>query len=255
MKNKLNYSKYFDLENKYKLLVDRIASIRLMLFIIMIISFIFGYYYGIIFKIISVVSFISFVILIIIHDKYFKLYDYYCKYTSIINEYGDRENGKWRKFLDNGEDFLDDKRAFLEDLDVFGKDSLFQYLNTCKTIGGRRVLAKKLSNNKMTASKLKEEQEAVIELVDNVDFDINFQIALMNYQHKNVDLSSDVSLLHNSVNSKSIDIIIAFILSFISLVVFVMGILGAINIRFFYVIFIFNYLISFIYSFIFKKFI
>ena len=254
MKDKLEYNKYVELENEYKIKVNNIASVRLVIFIVMIVSFIFSYYYyELLFRCISIISLILFIILVIVHDKYYKLYDYYSKYVDVMDRYLDRDNGKWRNFSDIGEDFLDDKKSFLEDLDIMGKNSLFQFLSICNTIGGRRNLANKLSCCKYGKSKLVMEQEAIEELVNNVHFDIDFQVALSKYSKKNVDLGNSVGLLHNSVSLKLFDLIIAIIFGFISIISLILGYLKVISINYFYVIFLFNYLISFMYSYIFFK--
>ena len=67
--------------------------------------------------------------MLLVHDKYYKLYDYYEKYVEVLNEYVKRENGEWKSFEDTGVDFLDETNVFLRDLDVLGERSLFQYLS------------------------------------------------------------------------------------------------------------------------------
>ena len=63
MKEKLEYNKYKDLENKYNSLVNKIASGRLIMFIVMIISFILSYYYYmLLFRVISLVSLVCFIV-------------------------------------------------------------------------------------------------------------------------------------------------------------------------------------------------
>ena len=252
MREKLEYDKYVSLRDRYNCLVNRLASGRLIVFIIMIFSFILSYYYyELLFRVISVISLILFVVLIIIHDKYFKLYDYYYKYVDIINTYLDRENGKWRDFLDKGEDFISDKNAFLEDLDIMGNNSLYQYLSICKTVGGRRNLASKLSNLKFSKTKLKLEQEAINELTNKINFDIDFQVYLSKYDNKKIDFGSNIHFLESSVQSKGVDMIIALICSVGAIILFVLGLLKVISFNYFYGMFIFNYLISFMYSYIF----
>ncbi|MEY8001276.1 hypothetical protein AB8U03_13935 [Clostridium sp. Mt-5] len=48
-----------------------------------------------------------------------------------------RLNGKWKDFEDVGKDFIDKNHNYSYDLDIFGKGSLFQLINTAHTYTGR----------------------------------------------------------------------------------------------------------------------
>ena len=52
-----------------------------------------------------------------------------------------RLEGKWREFNDLGEEYLDNKHPFINDLDIFGKNSLFQWINETGTVYGREKLS------------------------------------------------------------------------------------------------------------------
>ena len=75
-----------------------------------------------------------------------------------------RLNGQWTEFADNGADFLTDDAPFAGDLDVFGADSLFQWLNTGGTFYGRRQLAHWLTALPESGLVVRRRQEAVAEL-------------------------------------------------------------------------------------------
>ena len=107
MKEKLCYDKYIDLRNMYEKKVSRVANVRMIMFIVMVISFILKYYYyQVFFSLVFFLSLVSFVTMVIIHDKYFKIYDYYSKYLVVLDNYLARENGNWKKFNDKGNDFI-----------------------------------------------------------------------------------------------------------------------------------------------------
>lgn len=91
----------------------------------------------------------------------------------VIDEYFQRIDGKWHDFKDIGEDFINDS-YILSDLDIVGVNSLFQYLNIGKSEGGRKRLLERLSNKKLES--LLDDQEAVKELKDKLDFSIQFQV-------------------------------------------------------------------------------
>lgn len=66
-----------------------------------------------------------------------------------INENGiKRINGGFTSFKDNGAEYLNDKHSFINDLDIFGDKSIFQYINTTVTAGGRLKLVQLLKNEK-----------------------------------------------------------------------------------------------------------
>ncbi|BCZ44678.1 DNA mismatch repair protein [Clostridium gelidum] len=83
-----------------------------------------------------------------------------------INEKGlKRLGGEFKKFKDNGSEYLDDEHSFINDLDVFGNNSIFQYINSTVTKGGREELVKLLKREKVLVSnEIKERQEAIREL-------------------------------------------------------------------------------------------
>ena len=215
MRKRLEYDKYLNLRNLYQEKVSRIASFRMILFLVMIISFILKYYYyPVFFGIVFGVSLFGFVVLVFVHDKYYKIYDYYIKYVEVMDNYLARECDEWKKFSDKGEDFLDDRKPFLQDLDVLGDCSLYQYLSICKTLGGRERLVWKLSNLEMEEADLREEQEAIAELTQKISFDIEFQIAMQYYNQKKVHLTNDMADLDKGSGSRKRDFIIAVVASF-----------------------------------------
>jgi hypothetical protein len=75
----------------------------------------------------------------------------------------DRLAGKWTGFAERGDGFIDDAHPYALDLDIFGQNSLFQYLNDTRTPFGERTLASWLAapaTRKVVAAR----QQAVREL-------------------------------------------------------------------------------------------
>ena len=249
IKNKMNYKEIKYLNDKYEKKVNLIASIRLITFIIMLLSYILKhYYYQNINTIIFIITLITFIILILIHSKYHKIYNYYHNYLEIIEEYIKRTNGEWKNFKDTGESFINEKNHFLKDLDIIGKNSLYQLLSIAVTIGGKRKLVKRLSNNNIKNLEL--EQQAIEELSNNINFCIEYQIILKNYNNENIDLSNELSNLTKSTNINKIDLLIGLILTIINISTLILSITNIININIFYLSFIMNFLINYIYSYI-----
>lgn len=254
MRKILDYDKYLELEKVYQGKVNLIARFRMIVFIIMVSSFILKYYYyPFFFHILFVLSLVMFVILVIIHDKYYKVYDYYVKYVKVLNTYLDRDNGKWKSFSDIGDDVLSDRRVLLEDLDIIGNCSLYQFLSVCKTLGGRERLVHRLSNQWMSKEDLDREQKAIHELTKKIHFDVNFQIAMQYYDGKKIHLTRDFSYLNKGLGSRKRDFVIGLVASFVCLLFLVLGYFKVISFSYFYGMFFFNFMISFLYSYIFKE--
>jgi DNA mismatch repair ATPase MutS len=74
------------------------------------------------------------------------------------------------KNFPDGERFVDPHHPFSHDLDVFGKGSLFQYINRCATTLGENKLGKDLTNLKFSKESVLQRQEAIRELGLLVDF-------------------------------------------------------------------------------------
>lgn len=254
IKEKLEYQKYFLLKKENEKKVNFIATMRVIFFLMMIFSFVLKYYYyPRFFSFVFLFSLLTFVILVIIHDQYFQKYNYYESYLSILEEYIKRENGTWKVFEETGEEFEENAEDYLKDLDIIGKNSLFQYISVCKTIGGKRTLFQKLSNKNQEEEKLYEEQNAIAELEKNLHFVMDYQVQMRRYDKKKVDLTSTFLNLKKDTVSRSNDFIIALICGILSFVLLGLSLLKVISIKYFYGLFLFNYLISLMYSLIYQQ--
>jgi len=252
IKKKMQYNKYKELNNKYEKIVNTLATTRFIIFLIMILSFILKhYYYELFFNFIFIITLLTFLILIIIHDKYYKIYDYYNSYVKIIEEYIKRTNGEWKKFKDTGEEYLTNDNIYLKDLDILGNNSLYQLLNIAKTKGGKRKLVSRLSNNNIENLSL--EQEAIQELATNINFCIDYQVNLSKYDELNIDLSKNFKELSSQFKIRKYDILLGIILTSITLLSLILSLLKLININYFYLLFIINFLINYLYSYIYSK--
>ena len=252
MKVKLEYDKYISLRNKYETIYNRLSNIRLFLFIIMIISFILKYYYyKYFFNIVFILTLISFIFIVLISNKYFKIYDYYLKYVEVIDKYLAREDGRWKNSCDKGEEFISSDVNYLKDLDIIGNNSLFQYLSFCNTLGGRDKLFNKLSNMSISKDKLKNRQLLIEELSNNKEFCINFLVYMSIYEDKKIYLSRDFEELCKKGENK-LDRIIGIVSSAIAIVLFILGMFKVIDLAYFYGIFFFNLIISYMYSYIYR---
>src|SRR5471030_3247956 len=115
--------------------------------------------------IVTMVFIIIFLVLVFYHNN---IFEYKRKLDLLIAINGKglkRLSGQFRKFKDNGSEYLDDAHSFINDLDVFGNNSIFQYINDTVTKGGRGELVKVLKKEKnLSESNIKERQDAIREL-------------------------------------------------------------------------------------------
>jgi DNA mismatch repair ATPase MutS len=95
----------------------------------------------------------------------------YCSAMLQINEMCLRRiSGEWTVFSDIGEEFENHEHNFTYDLDLFGKNSLFQMINMTSTYSGRQKLAQWLQNPLTSEKDILERQEAVVELSGKLIF-------------------------------------------------------------------------------------
>lgn len=72
--------------------------------------------------------------------------------------------------LPEGNQYIDADHDFVHDLDLFGKGSLFQFINRTSTKRGERKLAEKLKSLSLNRENILDKQAAISELATAVDF-------------------------------------------------------------------------------------
>jgi DNA mismatch repair ATPase MutS len=163
-------TKYEDLIKRQKDTINFISILRLIIFAagvgFAVYFYIFRKYYLSVSLIL--ITLIAFIILVIKHNQVIshknltiKLYD--------INETSIRRlNGEWRQFSEDGEAFKDSEHSYSDDLDLFGKGSVFQWINTTVTPGGRKKLMELFSFPKLNLEDILKRQTAIKELSEYV---------------------------------------------------------------------------------------
>ncbi|SHE66705.1 MutS family DNA mismatch repair protein [Clostridium fallax] len=172
------YEKRIDNKNKELKEIDNkcnfFSILRLVIAVLAIITTYFLYknksYKFILMEIIAFI--IAFTFIAYIHSKTVE-YKKMLKININVNEDAlSRVNGKWKEFLDKGEEYLNVEHPFINDLDIFGKGSLFQWINTTTTLFGRKSLKEKLSIIKLPK---KEEIYANQKMLKELGEKINFR--------------------------------------------------------------------------------
>jgi len=72
--------------------------------------------------------------------------------------------------LPDGSEFADTSHSWSHDLDIFGKGSLFQYLNRSSTLTGSKILAGLLTSEPGSAQTILDRQKISSDLKDRIDF-------------------------------------------------------------------------------------
>ncbi|MCL2377362.1 MAG: hypothetical protein FWC76_08235 [Defluviitaleaceae bacterium] len=76
----------------------------------------------------------------------------------------DRKSGKWVNFKTNGAEYVDANHPYSRDLDLFGEDSLFQYLNDTNTQYGKDILKLLFITDRRDKAAVLRRQRAVKEI-------------------------------------------------------------------------------------------
>ena len=158
--------RYDEFLQRQKKTERKISNLRLIVFVIgtctAILTYIFRNY---IFLAAIIVLFLGVFIYLVIHQD--KLINR-IKYTTLLLDINKtslkRVNGEWNRFVDAGEDFLEDSHNYTGDLDIFGKGSLFQWISAANTFTGREELRDLLTDVEGNRDDICERQEAVDEL-------------------------------------------------------------------------------------------
>lgn len=108
--------------------------------------------------------------LIYLYRKISKNIKYTAKLIEINEKAIKRLNGEWKDFNDSGEDFIDENHRYSYDLDLFGKGSLFQWINEANTYCGREQLQKLLTEKPEDEGIVYKRQAAIAELARKTSF-------------------------------------------------------------------------------------
>jgi len=96
--------------------------------------------------------------------------------TNVYEKQLDRISGAWVGFSDVGLEFSNPDHPYASDLDIIGKQSVFQFLNTTATRFGREQFARDLLFPNYTESEIYSRQIAIKELSEDLIFAANMQV-------------------------------------------------------------------------------
>jgi hypothetical protein len=163
-------SRYDRLYKKQTGYANIISNLRLAVFVCGLAALVAAYFtrWYILFGAVALASAVVFTCLVLKHDKLIKNRKYTALLVKINEDAAKRIKGEWAGFPDDGAEFSDDGHSYTQDLDIFGKGSLFQWTGCAKTFMGRRCFAGLLSGHHGSAGEIKQRQEAVEALAKKI---------------------------------------------------------------------------------------
>lgn len=134
-------------------------------------------------KISSFIFFVAavlvFFILFAYHEKIRERKRYLEAKLKVFQKRNARLSNSWSDFEDKGNDFLNEETIVEKDLDIFGSNSLYQYMCTAHTQEGRKILATYLQTKEFDKQKVSLRQGAVKELIHNEEVAIELETLSM----------------------------------------------------------------------------
>jgi len=185
--------KLFNIQkDKLQKLLIGTSILRFIMFILFIVSIVYLVKEFNLFRLVLCLSSFAFFIFLVIH--YIKKTEVLNHYRNLIKINSDEINVLNNQFSDfyDGEDYINREHRYSYDLDLFGKGSLYQYLNRTVTLVGRDLLAKKLENTETSESDILSKQEAISELNEKIDWRHNllatgYSCPVTNKDNKKID--------------------------------------------------------------------
>lgn len=155
---------------------NRISLIRGVLALLIVVSFIVEYYTKTTIGLYTgFLLIIGFIVLVIIHQKVAKQQKYLLSQKQVLENYFARFDSSWGNFTNCGEDYIKKDLWLSKDLDIFGKNSLFQYINCANTHYGKEKLSDFLVNKNPVKSSIEKRQIGIQEISKKKDFSCHIQ--------------------------------------------------------------------------------
>lgn len=170
---------------------NRLSTLRLLSFLAGVSGLVFVFYFGIsaygwtLFS----AGLLLFIVFVIMHIRIAEKKQYLQRMLSINEQSQKRTEGTWTEFPDTGEEYINPNHPYSRDLDIFGKDSLFQLINVTNTPHGREKLKTTLENPYQSADDTVRRQQAVTELAEKLDWRQRFQAEGMKFSGGQKELS------------------------------------------------------------------
>lgn len=228
------------------------SAIRLCVFIAAVACLIIGIYdnRGIVI-VAGVVLAVVFVALVFIHGKLSEELEYKKAKSEVFRRYIERFGEGWKKFDDNGSQYIESEDLVAKDMDLLGPNSLYQFICVAGTEDGRRSLAKSIKDPEYDIQTIEKRQKAIKELADKTEFSMDFEtlgVKANTGKKKKYTADEFVAYCGGDDHIPALFNVMRFVLPAITVVVLILGIAGRINIGWTLVSFFAVLLISWLFS-------
>ncbi|GAA0077276.1 MutS family DNA mismatch repair protein [Clostridium sp. CTA-5] len=162
-----------------------------------------------------------------------------------INKKGlDRLSGEFKKFKDNGSEYLNENNPFINDLNVFGQNSIFQFINSTVTKGGRERLVNILSlKEEVNKKSIVNKQFAIKELADKVEWRQKFILegSMRKSSDRAIKELIEWGKTENSI--KFISVIISYIFIFVNFISIFLSLINILPLSFILLVFMIDFVV------------
>ena len=225
----INFKNEEDIKTKYKkikskLLIIEIIKLTLLLsFIVLLIIAI--SLNNILFYIISGSLFIILLLLLLTNPLYIRRDDYK-KLLDVYDTHKKRRNHELKLFFNDGKEYINSNFDKSNDLDLFGPNSIYQYISSARTKYGKDLLKDNLLNKQEPNNLIR---EAVYELANQEStLELESKINYFNNKNNIANLDEFNSVINNKIKIKPLMLIpvISFILLIASIILSILKIIS-----------------------------
>ena len=217
----LEFKKEINLDNEIAKL-KKITNIISLLSVILVVNIIvwaiciFTLNYQIQYIIIFSISLVIYLFYLFFTYRYYAKLNHKNNLKKVYFNHKLRRNNEYNKFFDTGLDLIDKDDYKESDLDLFGKNSLFQYLSICKTKYGRLKLKESLTTIKEEDNKYTD----AINVLANDENTLDIEASLLEFNNEAKTLDYDImyQIFENKIKFKLIFLLP--IISFISMIIY-----------------------------------
>lgn len=267
----MEYKDYLLLKDKIMFEVNRlrknslkIALIRFILAVAGILCLLVGYFFNYHYLyFVSLVLWILFTYFVFKHHRVIDQLNYLEAKLLVVKNYLARFANKWNEFEETGIDYVTEITGTMKDLDIVGKNSLFQYLNTAVTLRGKKRLLAKFSRTCFNLDLIVKEQKAIKELSEKEKFVINIETYGKMIEKPKIseqiveEFIEDINNKQNLSNSYKVMINIVSLLTVVMLFLFCFNIMAKISLLLFVVLVFIQWIIALVFltknNLVFKK--
>lgn len=239
-------SKYEEKIKNINGVITKISTLRL---IIAIMAVLLAYYFykgeSIAYLISSIVISVGiFIVVAYYHNKRIQEKREYEIYININRNGINRIKGTFKEREDKGEEFLSDEHPFASDLDIFGRNSLFQMINSTKTKFGRAKLSQMLNLNAITSrEEILKKQEAINELGKKVEWRQRLEVKSTIKKSGTKDINELLEWANRKSEIKPLFKIVPYLFIAITMISIVLVVLKVLPISYVILVFMINYLV------------